>query len=67
MLVYMYMELNGSWSLKASKLGAETGHCVFYGVESWSGVLEWILGVDLWSELLERKRFIYSGGKIGLV
>ena len=22
------------------------GHCVIYGVESWSGVMEWSLGVD---------------------
>ena len=24
-------------------------HCVIYGVESWSGVLEWSLGVEPWS------------------
>ena len=24
-------------------------HCVFYGVESWSGVLEWRIGVRFWS------------------
>ena len=36
------------------------------GLEPWSGVLEWILG-ELWSEMLECKRNIYSGGKIGLV
>ena len=29
--------------------------------------MEWILGVDPRSEMLERKRNIYSGGKIGLV
>ena len=26
-----------------------TGHCVIYGVESWSGVLEWSHGVESWS------------------
>ena len=38
------------------------------GLGPWSGVLEWILKVELWSEMLERKRNIYSisGGKIGL-
>ena len=36
------------------------------GLEPWSGALEWILGVKLRSEMLERKRNIYSGGKIGL-
>ena len=25
-------------------------HCVIYGVESWSGVLEWSHGVESWSE-----------------
>ena len=25
------------------------GHCVIYGVESWSGVLEWSHGVEFWS------------------
>ena len=24
-------------------------HCVIYGVESWSGVLEWSHGVESWS------------------
>ena len=50
------------------------GHCVFYGVESWSGVLDWSHGVEYWSGFLEwnlgvlvRKRKIYSGGKISLV
>ena len=33
------------------------------GLEPWSGVLEWIFGV----EMLERKRNINSGGKICLV
>ena len=37
------------------------------GLVPWSGVLEWILGVELWSEMLKCKRNIYSGGKIGLV
>ena len=36
------------------------------GLEPWSGALEWIIGVELRSEMLERKRNIYSGGKIGL-
>ena len=22
------------------------GHCVFYGVKSWSGVMEWRIGVE---------------------
>ena len=26
-------------------------HCVIYGVESWSGVLEWNHGVEFWSGL----------------
>ena len=26
-----------------------TGHCVIYGVESWSGVLAWSHGVESWS------------------
>ena len=34
------------------------------GLGSSSGVLEWILGVEPWSEMLERN--IYSGGKISL-
>ena len=25
------------------------GHCVFYGVESWIGVLDWSHGVEYWS------------------
>ena len=37
------------------------------GLEPLSGVLEWILGEERWSEMLERKRNIYSGGTIGLV
>ena len=28
-------------------------HCVFYGVESWIGVLDWSHGVEYWSGLLE--------------
>ena len=36
------------------------------GLGSSRGVLEWILGVEPWSETLERKRNIYSGGKISL-
>ena len=31
-------------------------HCVIYGVESWSGVLEWSHGVAYWSEVLEWSR-----------
>ena len=27
------------------------GHCVIYGVESWSGVLEWSHGMEFWSGL----------------
>ena len=27
-------------------------HCVIYGVESWSGVLEWSHGVESWSGFL---------------
>ena len=34
------------------------------GLEPWSGVFEWILGVGLRSEMLERDRNIYSGGLI---
>ena len=30
------------------------GHCVFYGVESWSGVLEWSHRVESWRQMLER-------------
>ena len=37
------------------------------GLEPWSRVLEWVFRVELWSEMLERKRNIYSGGIIGLV
>ena len=37
------------------------------GLESWSGVLEWILGVEPCREMLKRKRNIYSGSKIGLI
>ena len=28
-------------------------HCVFYGVESWSGVLEWSHGVESLRQILE--------------
>ena len=31
------------------------GHCVIYGVESWSGAMEWSFGVDCgveWSQIL---------------
>ena len=37
-------------------------------LESLIGVMEWSIGVDswTWSEMLERKRNIYSCGKIGL-
>ena len=28
-------------------------HCVFYGVESWSGVLEWSHRVESWRQMLE--------------
>ena len=28
-------------------------HCVFYGVESWIGVLDWSHGVEYWSGFLE--------------
>ena len=30
------------------------GHCVFYGVESWSGVLEWSHRVESCRKMLER-------------
>ena len=36
-------------------------------LESWIGVLDWSHGVEYWSEMLECKRNIYSGSKIGLV
>ena len=29
-------------------------HCVFYGVESWSGVLEWSHRVESWRQMLAR-------------
>ena len=31
--------------------GPKLRHCVFYGVESWSGVLERSFGVEYWSEV----------------
>ena len=32
-------------------------HCVFYGVESWSGVLEWSIGVES-SQILEWQKWL---------
>ena len=31
------------------------------------GAMEWSIGVEPWSEMLEHERNIYSGGKISLV
>ena len=31
------------------RISYSIGHCVFYGVESWSGVIEWSLGGKCWS------------------
>ena len=30
----------------------QKGHCVFYGVECWSVVLEWSIGLE-WSQIVE--------------
>ena len=35
--------------IKTVLLTIDRGHCVIYGVESWSGVLEWSHGVESWS------------------
>ena len=32
-------------------------HSVFYGVESWSRVMEWSIGV-VWSQILEWQKFL---------
>ena len=39
--------------LNAPLLLCCSGHYVIYGVESWSGVLEWSHGVTFWSEVYE--------------
>ena len=46
-----------TWSLQSRprvmKMQENEWHRVFYGVESSSGVMEWSLGAELWSGVLE--------------
>ena len=37
-----------------------------HGLESWSGVLEWILRVEDWKEIFDCNRKLYSGDTIYL-
>ena len=50
---FMFDERNGKLRLICVISWRSNGHCVFYEVESWSGVLDWSHGVEYWSGTLE--------------